>query len=152
MEGSMSRLLAAVLFLAGVEAPEPSPQAPGDLAQGTLYFFFSPANPFSPAAAKTASAIAKKGKLRVRPVLLVEDWTAWKKPTEDAPLYRTLRELGGQSGPPGLGLPVYDLEGLRLARTWNLSQLPAFVLAAQGKAHVVYGTRLDLEDLTRCGR
>jgi hypothetical protein len=150
----MSRLLAAVLFLAGVETPEPRPQAAGDPASGMLYLFFSPDNPFSPAAAKTASAIAiaQKGKVRVRPVLLVEDWTAWKKPTEDAPLYRTIRELGGQSGPPGLGLPIYDLEGLRLARAWNLSRLPAFVLAAQGKVHVVYGTRLDLEDLARCGR
>lgn len=150
----MSRLLAAILFLAGVEAPESSPQMPGDPAQGTLYFFFSPDNPFSPAAAKTASAIAvaQKGRLKVRPVLLVEDWAAWKKPTQDAPLYRTIRELGGQKGPPGLGLPIYDLEGLRLARAWNLSRLPAFVLAAQGKAHVVYGARLDLEDFARCGR
>jgi len=149
----MSRLLAAILFLAGVETPEPHTRATGDPLV-TLYFFFSSDNPFSPAAAKTASAMAvsQKGKVRVRPVLLVEDWTAWKKPTEDAPLYRTIRELGGQSGPPGLGLPVFDLGGLRLARAWNLSRLPAFVLATQDKVHVVYGTRLDLEDLARCGR
>jgi hypothetical protein len=150
----MDRLLAAAVLLGGALG-FPSPARPGGGPEdGTLYLFFSPDNPFSPAAAKTLSAVARgeKGKIKVRPVLLVEDWAAWKKPTEDAPLYRTIRELGGSGGPPGLGLPVYDLEGLRLARTWKLSRLPAFVLVAQGKAHVVYGTRLDLEELLRCGQ
>lgn len=149
--GSVGRLIAAMALLGGMPTPS---QAGGAPEEGTLYFFFSPENPFSPAAAKTASAIAttQKGRIKVRPVLLVEDWAAWKRPTEDAPLYLTVKALGGANGPPGLNLPVYDVEGLHLARAWNLSRLPAFVLVAQGKAHVVYGTRLDLDDLARCGR
>jgi len=150
----MERAIAAVLLLGAVQSPQPEMRASTAPENGTLYFFFSPENAFSPAAAKNLSAIAQrqKGKIKVRPVLVVEDWSAWKKPTEDAPLYRTVRELAGSNGPPGLNLPIYDLEGLRLARDWNLSRLPAFVLVAQGKAHVVYGTRIDLRELLRCGQ
>src|SRR5919198_768868 len=124
--GKMVRFIAAVLMLGvaqGSQGPIRVDPAPED---GTLYVFFSPENPFSPAAAKTLSAItfAQKGRVRARPVLLVEDWGAWKKPTQDAPLYRTVRELGGRSEPPGINLPVYDLEGLRLARSWKISRLP----------------------------
>src|SRR6516225_9780538 len=120
--GSVERLIAAVVLLGVVPSPESPARTGGAPEDGTLYLFFSPDNPFSPSAAKTASDIARreKGKIRIRPVLLVEDWGAWKKPTEDAPLFRTVRELGGRGEPPGINLPVYDLEGLRLARAWNL--------------------------------
>src|ERR1041384_5898165 len=59
-----------------------------------------------------------------------------------APLCGTGRERGGGRKGPGVNIPVYDLEGSALARAWKLNRLPAFVLVAHGKAHVVYGTRI----------
>jgi hypothetical protein len=151
----MRRLLAAVLALvggAGARADDSPAKTPPD---GTLFFFFSRTDPLSSAAAKSLGGLAaapKGGGIRIRPVLLVEDWKAWKKPTEESPLFRTIRELGGGRSGPGVNIPVYDLAGLALARAWKLNRLPAFVLVAHGKAHVVYGTRIDLAELSRCER
>ena len=151
----MKLILAAVLALVGTpgaQADGPKPKASLD---GTLFFFFSGTDPLSSAAAKSLGGLAaalKEGGVRMRPVLLVEDWKAWKKPTEDSPLFKTVRELGGGRNGPGVNIPVYDLEGLALARAWKLNRLPAFVLVAHGKAHVVYGTRIDLAELSRCER
>ena len=149
----MKEMLAPGLMIFGMLGAQTEGGKSDASLEGTVFFFFSPDAPQSPAAAKARSVLAAalKGKFRIRPVLLIEDWKTFRKPTEDSPIYRTVRELGG-GGPPGVSLPVYDLEGLRLARAWNLSRLPAFVLITQGKAHVVYGSRLDLEDLARCGR
>lgn len=151
----MRQLLAAVLGLlgaAGAPADDAAVKAP---LNGTLFFFFSRTDPLSLAAAKSLGGLAaapKGGGVRIRPVLLIEDWKAWKRPTEESPLFRTVRELGGGKNGPGVNIPVYDAEGLTLARAWRLNRLPAFVLVSHGKAHVVYGTRIDLADLSGCER
>jgi hypothetical protein len=152
VEDRMKPLLLATLTLLGAPAArDEGPQAKDSL-EGTLFFFFSGGDAFSPAAARSlaGSAVAPKAGVRVRPVLLVEDWKAWTKATPESPLFRTLRELGGGRNGPGVNIPVYDLEGLALARAWKLSRLPAFVLVAHGRAHVVYGTRIDLAEVSGC--
>lgn len=150
----MERALAAALLFAGAAGVPPDGPQTGSAGDGTLYFFFSPDTPSAPAAASTLSkwAKAQEGKIHVRPVLLIEDWTTFRKATEESPLYRTVRELGGRGDPPGVPIPVFDEEGLRLARAWSLSRLPAFVLIARGKAHVIYGSKLSLDELSECGR
>lgn len=150
----MERVLAVTVLFGGWLSPQERNPGSGTAAEGTLYFFFSAESPHSPPAAKAFSALlaSHKGKFKPRPVLLVEDWKAWKRPTQDAPLYRAVRELGGENGPPGVNLAVFDEEGLRLAKGWKLTRLPAFVLVAHGKAHLVYGTRVALEELLGCER
>jgi hypothetical protein len=147
----MERILAATFLLGGAlgQAERGSAAASAD---GTLYFFFSPDTPGAPAAAKTAQGLASQGKIKVRPVLLVEDWKTFRKPTAESHLYKTIRELGGRGDPPGVNIGVFDEEGLRLARAWKLTKLPAFVLVAHGKAHVVYGSKLSVDELEECGR
>jgi len=150
----MGRLLAGVLLFAGAETREAGGRSPEETPERTLYFFFSPEPPSAPTAARALATLAKAGdgSLQVRPVLLVEDWKAWKKPSEKSPLTQAVRELAARSEPRGVRLPVFDEEGLRLARAWKLSRLPAFVLVAHGKAHVVYGSRVALEELSECDR
>jgi hypothetical protein len=151
----MRQLLATVLVLVGATSPHPGDSQAKAARDGTLFFFLSGSDPLSSAAANSLGGLAaalKGGGIRIRPVLLVEDWKAWKRPTEDSPLVRTVRELGGGKNGPGVNIPVYDIEGLTLARAWKLNRLPAFVLVAHGKAHVVYGTRIDLADLSGCER
>jgi hypothetical protein len=148
----MERILAAALMLAGAAGVPPEGPQTGLVGDGTLLFFFSPDTSSAPAAATTLSKLAKakEGKIRVRPVLLVEDWKTFRSATEESPLYRTVRELGGRGDPPGVPIPIFDEDGLRLARAWSLSRLPAFVLISHGKAHLVYGSRVTLEDLLEC--
>jgi len=149
----MKQLLTAVLALGGALG-SPSDDATTLAPEGTLYFFFAHDSSLSPAAAKALPglAAAHKGELHIRPVLLVEDWKAFKKSSQGTPLSQTVRELSSLEQALGLKLSVFDEEGLRLARAWKLSRLPAFVLIAHDKAHVVYGTRIDLKDLSECGQ
>ena len=57
-----------------------------------------------------------------------------------------LQELLGKS----LDLPIYDVEGLRLAKAWRISHLPALALKRGPRLHIVMGERGKPEDLDRC--
>jgi len=150
----MGRVLTSAFLLAGTWSFPAGPSGTEETPDGTLYFFFSPATPSAPAAARALASVAKAtpGKIRIRPVLLVENWKALKKPTEESPLYRTVRELGDRSDARGVHIPIFDEAGRRLARAWKLSRLPAFLLVVHGKAHVVTGSRLSLDELSECER
>lgn len=82
----------------------------------TLYFFFSPRAPSGAEAARRAALFlqANAGKIRFRPVLLVDE------------------------------------EGLRLAVSWELRSVPAFVLVRQDRAHRTLGPQADLGALLGC--
>jgi hypothetical protein len=115
----------------------------------TLYFFFSPAALGSVEGAQRAAQFikAQKGQVRLRPVMLLDDFSVIRKVEEASPLYKALKELQ-TLGP--LDIPLYDEEGLELAVRWEVRSVPAFVLVAQGRAHRVLGPVVKLEELLEC--
>ena len=120
----------------------------------TLYYFFSPETETGPAGAKTLIAFAKVGheKLRIRPVVLIERWEGLRKVTPEPVLWKTVQELGRLREPAGVDIPLYDVEGLALAKAWKIARLPAFVLVSRGRAHLVHGPSADLGSLVGCER
>jgi hypothetical protein len=103
----------------------------------------------APEAAKVITAFLAKGKEEVvlRPALLVEDWSTFLKVGEASPLYQTMRQLGKVTP-----VQVYDEEALKLAQAWRITRLPALVLVAHGRAHVLQGAVAGLEELLGCSR
>lgn len=144
MKSSMVALL-GLLGSAGGGLP-----ARGEVAEGrALYFFFSEKTPSAPETAKAIAAFmaSGKGQVELRPALLVEDWNSFLKVDDSSPLYRTIRELGKQ-----VPLQVFDEEALRLALAWKITRLPALVLVANGRAHVLTGAVTGIDDLWGCSR
>ena len=117
----------------------------------TLYFFFAPAAPGSVEGAKRAVLFIKeaKGRVRLRPVLLVQDFKGIGKLEESSPFYKTLKELQSLGT---LNMPLFDEEGLGLALRWEIRSVPAFVLVSRGNAHRALGPRVNLEELLECDR
>ena len=83
--------------------------------------------------------------------LLVEDWRGLGRLKTDSPLVRTFENLKAILG-KDLGISLYDEEGLRLAKAWHVTRLPALAVLARGKAHVAFGTRVDPLELLKCAR
>jgi hypothetical protein len=146
MRTTMIGLLAAALG-----GPFEASQAPakGGEDRRTLYFFFSPAAAGSVEGAKRATAFikAQKNRVKLRPVMLLDDFSVIRKVEEASPLYKALKELQ-TLGP--LDLPLYDEEGLSLALRWDIRSVPAFVLVAHGRAHRLLGPLGKLEELLEC--
>ena len=95
---------------------------------------------------------ANSGMTPIRPVLLLEKFTTLSRPSRHPSLIRALKILEKANG-RGLDIPLYDEEGLRLAKSWGIRTLPAIVLVRKGRAHVFEGSRADpseLKDLGRC--
>jgi hypothetical protein len=144
MMKSMASLLAFIGVVGG-QAP-----ASGDEAErNTLYFFFSEKTSSAPEAAKSIVAFLARGKgdVVLRPALLVEDWTTFMKVGEASPLYLTMRQLGKTTP-----VQVFDEEALKLGQAWKIARLPALVLVAHGRAHVLQGAVAGLEELLGCSR
>ena len=120
----------------------------------TLYYFFSPETESASAGARILIAFAKAGheKLKIRPVVLIEHWERLRKVTPESILWKTVRELGRLREPAGVDIPLYDVEGLRLAKAWKITRLPAFVLVSHGRAHAIHGPNADLGSLQGCDR
>lgn len=142
MMGLLASSLGAPSF-----APEGGPSR--DSGAGTLYFFFSPTSTGSLEGAKRAVAFIKgqKGQIKLRLVLLLDDFSVIRKVEESSLLAKTLRELQTQGA---LDIPLYDEEGLLLAQRWELKSVPAFVLVARGQAHRAVGPVVKLEELLEC--
>jgi hypothetical protein len=143
------------LLAASFGGPFFAPQAPLERGEPPriLYFFFSPAAAGSVEGAKRAVAFikaeikAEKSRVRLRPVLLLDDFSVIRNALESCPLTKALKELQ-TLGP--LDIPLYDEEGLELALRWEIRSVPAFVLVAQGRAHRVLGPVTKLEELLEC--
>ncbi len=144
----MQRLSAALLAFIGVVGGQ-APARGDEAEQKTLYFFFSEKTSSAPEAAKAIVVFLAKGKEEVvlRPALLIEDWSTFLKVGEASPLYQTMRQLGKTSP-----VQVFDEEALRLATAWKITRLPALVLVAHGRAHVLQGAVAGLEELLGCSR
>ena len=119
-----------------------------------LYFFFGTESAADAALARAVVRVARarRGKLDVRPVILVEDFRHLRATTEKSPLFQTVRELGRLHDPEGTDIRIYDEEGLRLAAAWKIARLPAAVLVRRDKAHLVQGSLADLDMLFGCDR
>ena len=139
------------LVAASFGGPLLAPQAPPKREEPprTLYYFFSPTAAGSVDGAKRAVGFIKAQKLqtRLRPVLLLEDFSVIRKVEESSPLTKTLKELQ-TLGP--LDIPLYDEVGLDLAVRWGIRSVPAFVLVAHGRAHRASGPLVKLEELLEC--
>jgi hypothetical protein len=125
---------------------------PGSAPAGeprTLYFFFTPESDGAPEAARRVAAFVKerKGAVRLRPVLLVSDFSALGKVSEKTPVHRAIKELGALGT---LNIPLYDEEGLALAEHWRIRSVPAFVLVGSRRAHSISGGTADLGSLLEC--
>lgn len=131
--------------LGGVGMPAPSPAA----GAGKLYLFVTPAAPDGDEAATRALRFVREheGKVALRTVLLIEHFADLRGVTDKSPLTLTLRALGD---PGTYSIPLYDLEGLALARAWEIREVPAFVLVVRNRAHRVRGSRPNLADLWEC--
>jgi hypothetical protein len=139
------------LLAAGVGGPFITPQAipKGRESLPTLYYFFSPSAPGSLDGARRAVAFRKgeKGQIKLRLVLLLDDFSVIRKVEEGSSFYKTLKELQSQGS---LDIPLYDEEGLELAERWGIRSVPAFVLVAHGRAHRALGPTVNLEELLEC--
>ncbi len=149
-EGMMMRILAALLALPGL-AGAPVPAA-SEGEEKRLYFFFSEKTPSAPETAQAIAAFLAKAPaagIALRPALLVEDWSTFLKVDAASPLYQTIRQLG--KGIP-IQIQIYDEEALQLVEAWKITRLPAVVLVAKGRAHVLQGAVAGLEELLECSR
>ena len=116
-----------------------------------LYFFFNHHMEDAPEAARRVVKFIKehRGKVRLRPVLLVTDFPKLGAVDEKDPLFKTLKELRSLGT---LDIPLYDTEGLALADHWKIERGPAFVLVHGDRAHRAFGAAADLGELRRCKR
>jgi len=150
--GQEMRAWMVLVLGASFGAPMTPQVAPGQEAPlATLYFFFSPSDAASVEAAKRATGFqrSRKGEVRIRPIMLLEDFSVLRKLEESSPLTKTLKELE-TAGP--LNIPLYDEEGLGLAERWEIRSVPAFVLVRKGRAHRALGPMAKLEELLSCTR
>ena len=113
-----------------------------------VWFFFDDTSSGAPKLARSAVefVLSKKGEVTLRPVLLVSDFNKLTNLSKKSPLVGVLEELKGL-GKKELNVPLYDIEGLQLAKHLRLTHLPAVVLVVDGKAFVAEGDRVDLERL-----
>lgn len=120
--------------------------------RAVLFFFNTPESDAGPRAARVAKAfIGRHDKeVRLRPVLLAQDFRTLRTLTDRSPLYQTIKELEAGSKPGSLDIPLYDEEGLRLAEHWGIRSVPAFVLVRAGRAHCTAGAAANLEMLWEC--
>lgn len=151
MGHSIGALLAfgACLPLGGGGQTLESPQSQEKEKSAVLHFFFTPECGDAPVAARRAKAfvLENRGKVRLRPVLLIRDFGRLARTEAGGAFQVAMKELG-ELGP--LDIPPYDEEGLRLAEHWKVNSVPAFVLVARGRAHRVLGGRSDLGEVFRC--
>lgn len=144
----MKKVLAALLALPSVVSAE-APTRGEEGKRSQLYFFFSNRSASAPETAKAIAAFLAKPNADVilRPALLVEDWSTFKKVDETSPLYQTIRHLGRGSQ---FQIQIFDEEALDLAMAWRITRLPALVLVSHGRAHVLQGSAAGLEGLQGC--
>ncbi len=138
-------LLAAVGLALAQDRRPPRRDAGVEIA-----FFFSDSTHDLESSARALKALrAKHPDLRIKPVFLVEDFGSIANPSaEFAAGIRELRYAVGQD----FALPIYDEDGLALARRLKLDRLPAYALLVNGhRAFVACGTRVNLEELLQCG-
>lgn len=153
MNGSAIRAIALALGPLGLLG-QPDLEPTRAARTPVLYFFMTPGAEGGPDGAKRLAAFLKRhpGQLRLRPVLLVHDWSTLRTMTEKSSLYGTLKELEGGGKPGTLDIPLYDEEGLGLAERWEIRAVPAYVLVKNGKAHRTAGSSADLEHLWDCSK
>ncbi|HLY10444.1 MAG TPA: hypothetical protein VKW04_14170 [Planctomycetota bacterium] len=135
----------------GLPAPVPLPERPSR-EDAILYLFTTPEADGGPEGARRARDFVRKrpGQVRLRAVLLIQDFQGLKPLSDTSPLVRTLKELQAGLTPGTLDLPLYDEEGVRLAETWELRSVPAFVLVRRGRAHRLSGAASNLDLLWEC--
>ena len=146
--------LLGLLVISPTGATEPGFEPSRDQAPNPIYFFFSPEAPGSDKLAQEVVRLANEATPHatpIRPVLLLEDFGSLSQPSRHASLIRALKILGKANG-RGLDIPLYDEEGLRLAKSWGIRTLPAIVLIRKGRAHVFEGSGIDPSDLKDLGR
>jgi hypothetical protein len=116
-----------------------------DKGRDTLYFFLSRESPGIASLSRDVvqAVLERKGGVRLRPVLLVEDFQTLGKIDDRHPFFKSLKELGRLYGKE-LDISVYDDEGLRLAREWKVTRLPALVLVQGRTAHKVSGSAVNV--------
>ena len=70
---------------------------PQDKKPATLYFFLSPGAGSAPEAAERAVRFIRKhkGDVRLRPVLLIEEFRALRCASQDTPFFKALRKTRG---------------------------------------------------------
>jgi len=143
--------VAAGAAIAGAQAPQGG-RPPAKTR--TLWFFFAPSQKgLAEEAARLRDLLKAHPDLELRASVLVDDWSHIRKPCEE--LAHALKVLAAVVG-PGFSLPLWDDEGLRMARELGVDRLPAYALvehAPRGTgrhAHVAYGRGANLTELVRC--
>ena len=148
------KLRLATLALGGVLLGAGSGKASDPVEPARLYFFFSPESPDAPALARKATELQRELRLKnipLRPVLLLQDFRSLSRVTRYPSFVKTLQVLQGPKR-GGLDIPLFDPEGLKMAKAWGLTILPAIVLVRNGKAHVLEGSHSDPHSVRNCHR
>ena len=137
------------LFVMAMAAGAPASGQGRSEETKTLYLFLSSDSRGAPDAARRAVGLVKesKGAIRLRPVILLHDFTVLKQADERSPFFRAVKEMNRLGT---LSIPLYDLEGLALAERWKIKVVPTFVLVGSGRAHIVSGAGADLKALVEC--
>ena len=110
-----------------------------------LVLFVSPG---SATAADAARQLRARGGARTRVVLLVNDFMkagAWIDDDAARSLFKTLQESGLLTE----GAPLFDEEGLDLAKRLGVTKLPAFAVVDGGTARLAYGAGVDVAEMLK---
>ena len=111
----------------------------GSRSEGTLHLFFTPRSPDTAAVVwKARDHVAHNPRLKVHPILLVEDFTRTGTAEFGDGFLETVRLLQEWLG-RDFSLPVFDEEGLRLAGRFALRAVPALVVERPDGIHILYG-------------
>ncbi len=110
-----------------------------------LVLFVSPG---TPAASDAARRLRARGGVRTRVVILVNDFAkagAWVDDDDARGFFKTLQESGLLTE----GAPLFDEEGLELAKRLGIAKLPAFAVVDGGTVRLAYGAGVDVAEILK---
>ncbi|MBI2932491.1 MAG: hypothetical protein HYY16_12635 [Planctomycetes bacterium] len=140
--------LVGTIAAAGIAALVPAlrahAQAKGT-GETTAFVFFSLQSPID---ARVVEELRRDRQLRIRHVLLVQDYDGIRgEPSKE--LAESIKALQKQAGLE-FGLQLYDPDGLAWADRLDIARLPAVAIVRGTHAHVAYGTNPKIQELVRC--
>jgi hypothetical protein len=124
------------------------------VGEGHLYLFLSPTDRDLDLLAGEARRILEGLRKRnvdaeLRLVLLVADFNSMGSLHRSEAFFSFVKDLRDLRG-PGFELRLYDEEGLAWAERLRIERTPAWALVRDSRAHLVYGSRARIEEVTTC--
>ncbi len=152
--GNWAAVVVVLALGIGVVGAQERAAVRGPRKDRTLWFFFAPSQRgLAKEVRRIGEVLRSHPEIGFRPCLVVDDWSLVRRPSQDfAETVKALRSLIG----PEFSLPLWDDEGLALARAIGVERVPAYALietAPKGgtrRAHLAYGQGAKIEEILRC--